>query len=265
MGRFVRLVGVFVAAALDYRMHVGARADFPQRAAWLHRWSRAALRAVAVSVASTGPIPRTGILVSNHLGYVDILVLGALTPQVFLSKAEVRRWPVLGWYARMAGTQFIERERRADVARQNAEFARIVETHAVQTIFLEGTSSDGTSVLPFRSSLLEPAVVRGWPITPAAVVFVCSGGDPRRDVCWWGKMGLAGHAWRFLRLDAIHAQVAFGPTRRPGTDRKTLAAQLHAEVVQLRRDAEEAALARLPPAPMPAAATPAERETEARR
>lgn len=232
--RLLHLAAVFAGAAAAYVITVPRPATFSSRSRWLHRWCGRVLRALHVSIRVSGEPARTGIVAANHLSYLDVLVLAAVSPQVFLAKSEIRRWPVVGKYAEWAGTQFIDRQRRADVARQNTAIKHIVENDAVQTIFLEGTSSGGASVLPFRSSLLAPAVENGWRVTPAAIVYTCEGGEPARDVCWWANMKFTPHALRLLMLGSITAHVSFGRSIAPGEDRKALAAALHREVSALK-------------------------------
>jgi 1-acyl-sn-glycerol-3-phosphate acyltransferase len=229
-------------AALLFLLTAGPWSGFRRRSLWLHRACRFLLRTINVRFTVEGEArPRTGVVASNHVSYVDILVLAAATPQVFLAKSEVRSWPVFNWFARMAGTQFIDRNRRADVARQNADFVHIVENDAVLTIFLEGTSTDGSYVRPFRSSLLEPAVAHDWPITPAAIYYTCTGGDVAQDVCWWGDMGFFEHLFRLVRVDTVTAHLRFGAPVAAGDDRKALATRLHEEVVALKRQLPGAA------------------------
>src|SRR5271154_5097081 len=79
------------------------------RAAWLHRASRRHLKIFGYTADVAGPVPQGGLLVSNHLSYLDILAISAITPAVFVAKSEVRRWPVIGWCAARAGTVFVER------------------------------------------------------------------------------------------------------------------------------------------------------------
>src|SRR5690349_20513669 len=71
----------------------------PSRVRWLHLWCRFACRILGVSLASRGPIPRAGLLVCNHLSYLDVIALSALAPCVFVAKREVRKWPLFGWLA----------------------------------------------------------------------------------------------------------------------------------------------------------------------
>lgn len=232
--RLFALGSAFALSGLLFLLTAGPWAGFRRRSLWLHRAAKIVLRSINVSYSVAGTPPRTGVVASNHVSYVDILVLAAATPQVFLAKSEVRHWPVFNWFARMAGTQFIDRNRRADVARQNADFVHIVENDAVLTIFLEGTSTDGSTVRPFRSSLLEPAIEHRWRVTPAAIHYTCTGGDVAQDVCWWGDMGFFEHLFRLVRVDTVTAHLQFGEPVPAAAERKSLAAHLHREVVALR-------------------------------
>jgi len=237
-GRGIRMAFILAGPAFSHWFTAPKHPTIAWRTAWLQRWCGRTARGLGVNVQVTGTPARTGIIASNHLSYLDVLVLASISPQVFLAKSEVRNWPVMGAYARWAGTQFIDRTRKSDVARQNDEFRHIVEKDAVQTIFLEGTSSGGASVLPFKSSLLEPVVANGWQVTPAAIVYTCKGGDPSENVCWWRDMPFTSHALRLLLLDSITAHVAFGAPVSPGDDRKALAIRLHAEVSALKAGIE---------------------------
>ena len=102
--------------------------------------------------------PVAAIYGANHLGYTDIVMLAAAAPVVFVSKSEVRRWPVLGSLATCAGTLFLNRERKEDLLVVSRQFEPIISTGIPVVVFLEGTSSNGDTVLPFRPPLLAPAV-----------------------------------------------------------------------------------------------------------
>ena len=237
--RLFSLVVALGCASVLFFLTAGPWSGFRRRSLWLHRTSRLVLRALSVRFVVEGePGPRTGVVASNHVSYLDIPVLAAATPQVFLAKSEVRDWPVIGWFARTAGTQFIDRKRRSDVARQNADFVHIVEHDAVLTLFLEGTSTDGADVRPFRSSLLEPVVEHHWPVTPAAMHYTCTGGDVAQDVCWWGDMGFFEHLFRLVRVDTVTAHLRFGHAVASSADRKALAEHLHTEVSALKTRTE---------------------------
>src|SRR5258705_9602546 len=114
-------------------------------ARWLHRICLRVLRVFAVQSTVIGTVPTRGLLVANHLGYLDIVLLGALTPCVFVAKSEVKGWPVFGWFARLAGTIFVDRDNRRDAARTNETIRAALRDGALVVLFPEGTSSDGST------------------------------------------------------------------------------------------------------------------------
>ena len=204
------------------------------RAAWLSRSSRRHLKIFGFSADVAGHIPKTGLLISNHLSYLDILAISATTPAVFVSKAEVRRWPLFGWFAALGGTVFVERERRTHVGEVNREIEVALDAGALVVIFPEGTSSDGQTVLPFRTSLLEPAARGGHEISVGWLHYELADGDARQEVCYWGDHAFFPHLLNLLGKKSIRATLRFGEFQRPTDDRKELAKQLHAAVLELK-------------------------------
>lgn len=238
--RLLGMAAVFAVAGLDFAFRVGRNPTRQERAAWLGRCARLMLKAVGYRVRIRGEIPAGGFIAPNHLGYMDIVVLASVAPQVFLSKLEVARWPVVGAYTKMAGTLFIDRKRRSDVATKESDFAEVIAAGLNMTFFLEGTSTDGRVVLPFRASLLQPLVANAWPVTPAYLRYECEEGDVAQDVCWWGEMGFGEHLLRMFKVKRVHAMVVFGSRRAPGDDRKQLASDLFQDVLELARSLDSA-------------------------
>ncbi len=235
--RSVWLCGQLLFITADFTwlaLRHGGSAPLRARALWLQRSSRRVLRILAAEIESSGPCPHDGLLVSNHLSYVDILVLNSLTPAVFVSKSEVRSWPVFGWFARMAGTIFLQRARRADVARISEEIATALRGGHLVVLFPEGTSTDGRRVLPFRSSLLEPANGPPRPLSVACISYAVTGGSAENDVCYWGHMTFFPHLVNLMTKEKIRARVRFSKIEHRADNRKELARQLHAEVVRLK-------------------------------
>ena len=234
-----RLAAFFVVAAgalTEHFLVIWPREkgfDYPRRARWSQRWGRRFLKALCVEVTVVGEPPTDGLLVANHLGYVDIPVLAAASPIVFVSKAEERNWPVIGWLTRCAGTIYVDRSRKADVVSVNEGLEAVARQQALLCIFPEGTSTGGDRVLPFRPALLEPAVARGWCVSTAWIGYRVPGGSAADEVCYWRDMVFGPHFLHLLSLEKIVAVVAFGPTVPSGEDRKQLALQLHAEVSRL--------------------------------
>ena len=154
----------FRRLGLPHEEHTGAGLLY--RAKKLHRLCIGLLEHLKVEVRQEGALPESGMLVTNHVSFLDIMFLGALRPMIFVSKSEVAQWPLVGDIASCAGTLYVERSRRADVSRVNKALARALDAGVLVTLFPEGTSSDGTNVLPFMPSLLQPAVDAKIPVAP---------------------------------------------------------------------------------------------------
>lgn len=234
-GRLAALLAVIATSALAYALRGRHRKDAKAKALWLQATCRRGLRTLAVKVESRGEPVHGAVIVANHLSYLDILVLASLTPVVFVSKREVRGWPLFGWFAEKAGTRFIDRSRRGDVARIGEELEPLIAAGLAVVLFLEGTTTDGCDVLPFKPSLLEPAVRHGWHVVPAALGYmVPAERSAELEVCWWGDMTLVPHLWNFTTLPWVRARVSWGmPVVAIGA-RKALAEALRASVVRLR-------------------------------
>ena len=205
------------------------------RAHWLQQGCRRVLRVFNAEVRSSGRVPQAGLLVSNHLGYLDILTLGALTPSVFVAKRDVKHWPIFGWFARLAGTLFADRERRSQVAELTKDMQSVLNSGSVVILFPEGTSSDGQTVLPFKSSLLEPATVCSYPLTTSLIAYRLDDGDVTEEVCYWKDMTLVPHLINLLSKKRIEVSVQFSQLRKASSNRKELARQLHSEVLKLKQ------------------------------
>ena len=234
--RSLRFVGLLLFVAGDFGFstlrHRGAL-PLRERTRWLQRSSRRALRVFGVQIEAHGTAPEAGLLVGNHLSYLDILVLSALVPAVFVSKIEIRNWPVFGWFGRMAGTLFVERARRSDVARTGAEIRAVLAGGHVVVLFPEGTSWNGRELLPFKSSLLEPIVGCSHPLTIAGIGYTLADGSVENDVCYWGNMTFFPHLVRLMSRKQVRVRVRFAAIGERATDRKELARQLHLAVLQL--------------------------------
>ena len=204
------------------------------RSAWMHRSARRHIKVFGCRPEISGAIPTHGLLVSNHLSYLDIVLIGSVTPAVFVSKADVRQWPLFGWLATLSGTVFIERARRTHVGAVNREIENALADGALVVVFPEGTSSDGTDVLPFRASLLEPALRGGHPISTAWIHYELPDGDAKREVCYWGEHTFFSHLLNLLGKKTVSATLRFRDFQRTTDDRKELAGQLREAVLKLK-------------------------------
>lgn len=224
VSRLLVLLGTSAQAGLALLVRrVHRPLTIAERAEWLHDWCRLGLHRLGIETISDGRFPLRGLLVSNHLSYLDILIFSALSPCVFVSKKEVRSWPVYGWMARLAGTIFVDRNRSADAHQANLSMARTLAEGSVVVLFPEGTSSDGTAVLPFRAALLEAAITSREPISSAHISYAVENGSVEKEICYWGRMSFFPHLLRLMSLRGIRAQVRFATGAPRYEDRKVAA------------------------------------------
>ncbi len=190
-----------------------------ERAEWLHRSCRRVLRRLSFDMSLSGPLPRNGLIVSNHLGYLDILFYGAAFPCVFVAKSEVRSWPIFGALAAAAGTVFLERGNAASAAAAARTMESILARNLPVLLFPEGTSSDGSTVLRFHSALFEPAIRNRASVTAAAVRYASVPGLSEQELCYYGDVRLGSHLFNTLSLRQVSAEIRFASTasipRRP--------------------------------------------------
>ena len=234
--RLLALALTILEAGLDFLLLVINHRGSPSpttRASWLHRWSRVLLRRWKISVESVGTMPTWGLIVSNHLSYLDVLAFSALGPCIFVSKMEVRRWPVFGSLARFAGTIFVNRKCTKSTAEANGQIGMALRENVAVVLFPEGTSSDGSNLLPFRSSLFEATIQNGEPIMPASIRYEAQGGFVNCDVCYWGDMTFVPHLLTLLSLRGISASIRFGEQIQGQQSRKSAARLAHLAVAQL--------------------------------
>ena len=210
-----------------------ARGNTRRRVDWLRRTATLHAKWLGFRIRVHGEIPRTGLIVSNHVSYLDILALSTAATTTFVSKKEVAGWPLFGSLAKMGATIFVDRERRGAVSGVAAEMRAHLDAGVPLVLFPEGTSSDGTHLLPFRSSLFEPVVQLACPLTACGLRYSLAGGSVVDEVAYWGDMNLATHMINLLGKTGLTVDIHFGPSRTRESDRKTLARDLHAEVSAL--------------------------------
>jgi lyso-ornithine lipid O-acyltransferase len=240
--RFLRVVRRYAAVAFcmvaclaEYLVNALTRkTDLGHRAFALHRWSARVLPWLGVRIVTEGRLPENGLLVSNHLSYLDILVFSAVGPCVFVSKREVRSLPGIGWIATLCGTIYIDRSRRTDTHSIKPQMASALAAGTRLILFPEGTSSDGRQVLPFRSSLLQPAVENRTPVTAACITYEMDEGDPALDVCYYGDMVMGPHATKLFGKNGVTAILRFGAGAQVFTNRKQAAQELCEQVKALK-------------------------------
>ncbi len=143
-----------------------------RRRALIHWWSRRVLLICGITVRVRGaPLEthRGAMLVLNHISWTDIYVVHAVRPVRFVAKSEIRSWPLIGYLCDRTGTLFIERGRRKAVHQVNQQIAQVLRDGGVVGIFPEGTTSDGTNLLPFHANLIQAAIDAERPVQPVAL------------------------------------------------------------------------------------------------
>ncbi|HNN44426.1 MAG TPA: lysophospholipid acyltransferase family protein [Azospira sp.] len=174
--------------------------------------------------ADLSAIEPGSLIVANHISWVDVFVLNAARPVAFVSKSEVRRWPLVGWLAARTDTVFLRRGSRGHAKVVNAEIDALLNTGKDVALFPEGTTTDGTHMLGFHSALLQPAVETGRPIQPVALSYQGNNGLRSVAPAYAGETTLMGSLHAILNTRGITAQAVALPALTPvGRHRRELA------------------------------------------
>lgn len=176
----------------------------------IQQWSGELLRILGVGLEVSGRAPTAGLVVANHISWLDILVLNAAAPVRFVSKADVRHWPVLGRLVEAAGTLFIERGSRRETLRVAHQMAAHLEQGHVLALFPEGTTSNGLQLLPFHANLLQAAIHAQCAVTPVALGYWNLSGQRSTVPAYIGNMTLLQSMWQTLRQGPVTARVVLG-------------------------------------------------------
>lgn len=187
----------------------------PRRTALIRGWSVRLLRILAVELRvhwhHDGGLPGKSLIVANHISWIDIFLLSALQPARFIAKAELARWPVVGRLITSVGTLFIERERRHDTHKVNRRAADALANGDVVAVFPEGTTSDGTDLLRFHASLLQPIVDAEGHVQPIAIRYRTPAGRHTSAPAYAGDTTFWGSFRSVLRERRLVAELHIAP------------------------------------------------------
>ncbi len=210
-----------------------------EQQARVQAWARGMLLRAGVELQVLGTPPAQGpvLLVANHISWLDIPVMHAARHCRFVSKSDVKAWPVLGRLATAAGTLYIERESRRDALRVVHTMRESLVRGEILAVFPEGTTSNGIALLPFHANLLQAAISADAPVQPVGLRFIdARTGATSQAASYVGDETLVGSLWRTLCADGLVAVVHYGPPQRAeGRDRRTWADDLRGVVDGLRR------------------------------
>ncbi|MDE2298681.1 MAG: 1-acyl-sn-glycerol-3-phosphate acyltransferase [Burkholderiales bacterium] len=207
--------------------------DAPQRHAHVRWWSVKMLRTMGIEIHVEGTLERGGtLLVANHISWLDITALHAVVPHArFVSKADVKAWPLLSQLAHAAGTLYLERERKRDALRVVHLMAGSLAAGETVAVFPEGTTSDGRVLLPFHANLLQAAIATAAPVQPVALRFSDAAEPISRAVEFVGDTTLLQSLWRVACGEGVVARVALLPARTSAQlDRRALAQTLRSDI-----------------------------------
>jgi 1-acyl-sn-glycerol-3-phosphate acyltransferase len=212
-----------------------SKATHERRSQHVADWSKRFLELLGVAVRVQGQPLQKGplMVVINHVSWLDILVMLAAQPVCFVSKSEVRHWPVIGWLATNVGTLYIERASRRDALRVVHQVAENLKAGHLIAVFPEGTTSDGTSVLPFHANLLQAAIAVASPIQPVALCYLEQNGALSMSPVYIDDDTLLSSVWRMLRAAPVTATLDFFPSMpTEGQERRALALKLQETIAE---------------------------------
>jgi 1-acyl-sn-glycerol-3-phosphate acyltransferase len=231
-----RAVALVLALALSivryWLLRLRGPITLERRALWVQQTCRGILAGVGVRYSVDGTPATHGLVVANHLSYLDILILSAAMPCFFVAKMEIGAWPFFGKAARTGGTIFLDRSSLASAMTVAGQMSERLKLPIPVLLFPEGTSTDG-QMLRFHSRLIDPATAAGAQITAAAVRYVLEDGTPERELCWYGDEPFVTHLLKVMCVAGFSARVRFGQPR-VYPDRRAAAEATHAEIATMR-------------------------------
>jgi 1-acyl-sn-glycerol-3-phosphate acyltransferase len=237
----IRLLQVSIATVTIYLVYVfcllfvkiSGRQSQPLRNRFMTFWAGTIARILNLKVTVKGNPPRAPFfLVSNHLSYLDIVLLFKSLTCTFIARKDVESWPVVGFMARTMGIIFIDRTKKIDVGRVNQIISKSLNKDQGIVLFPEGTTSSGADVLPFRASLLQHPAASDLDVHYASITYETSSQDlpASESVCWWGEISFPAHAYLLAGNKQINCTITFGKETVGHPDRKELADILHKKV-----------------------------------
>jgi len=212
---------------LAFRYH---RLSHAARSAVNQRWSAQLIRILGMEIRVLGKTPgllaHNTLLVANHVSWLDIFALNSVTVSRFVAKRELQRWPVIGWMIKNAGTVFIDRGSRRDASRVNEQLAHSLSQGSCMAVFPEGTTSDGTDLLPFKASLFESARMAGSHVQPVALRYLDEHGRLTTLPAYIDEISFFRSLGRILTMPSGTIELVFGQALQAHADEECSRFQL---------------------------------------
>jgi 1-acyl-sn-glycerol-3-phosphate acyltransferase len=192
------------------------------------RWSRQLLAVMGARIVASGPFPAHGLLVANHVSWLDVFAINAIAPTTFLSRDEVLRWPVIGWLCRRVGTLFLERGSRSAARRAKERLIDELRGGTLVGVFPEGKAGFGDHVMPFHAALFQSAIDAETVVIPALIRYTDRQGKPSLAAAYVGETSLWQCVRSIIKMSGLTAHVDFLPEiTAAGADRRRLARHSH--------------------------------------
>ena len=209
------------------------RLGIEARRAHIRGWSAEMLRRIGVELRAEGrPLEAGGLLAINHVSWLDIMAVHAVVPQArFVSKADVKAWPLVSRLVDAAGTLYLERERKRDARRVVGAMGEALAQGDTVAIFPEGTTSTGHGLLPFHANLLQAAIAAGVPVQPVALRYADATHAVSEAVEFVGATSMLQSLWRTAAGEGVVLRLVFlAPHGGAGAERRALADALRADI-----------------------------------
>jgi 1-acyl-sn-glycerol-3-phosphate acyltransferase len=178
------------------------------------RWSRQLLAILHVGIDERDAprvLPARCLIASNHISWLDIFVINAVSPATFVSKSDVANWPLVGWLCTRAGTLYIERGSKSGARRANRDIAHALESGALVAICPEGTTTYGDALLSFHAALFQPAVDSAAQVQPVVLRYLDARAGLCRSAGFVGDDSLLDSIWAIVSTRRMTASVRFLP------------------------------------------------------
>lgn len=230
--RIVRLI-LHLVRGVALAAFVFPRAARARQQQLVRDWSQGLLKACGVTLIVHQPgeaLERGVMLVGNHVSWLDIYVINAWQPVPFVAKAEVEKWPILGWLAKTIGTIFIRRDKRSDARRIVQQLADVLKSGETICIFPEGTTSDGTRLLPFHANLLQAPVLAMIAVQPICLLYEDAQGQQSLAPAYIGDISLLASLISILRAAPLTAHLYVTAPLEVCDQRRELAMRAQAAV-----------------------------------
>lgn len=213
----------------------GEKAKIRWREFIFRNWSKGFVSIAGLKLEVKGAPPaQPFLLVSNHLSYMDIPALRSVAEGVYVAKGDIEGWFMAGTMIKNIGMIYVNRQNRRDIPRAGAEIVGALERGEGVMIFVEGTTSNGSTVLPFNSSFLEFATARDLPVHYASITYRTPPGEESasESVCWWREESeFAPHLFELFKIPKFYGTITFGAEPIRSNDRKELANKLREAVI----------------------------------